>query len=88
MANPKEQVINKNVWNKIVSTSLKFDIAIKDDTESYYYTYRDKDDTTGLTTEEGVFWDESKIIETNSTTAIDVYVKCLNDNGLVEVREW
>lgn len=88
MANPVNQVITKDVWNKIVVTSLKFDVAIKDDTLTYLYTYRDKDDTTGLTSDRGIHWDKSKIIETNSTVQFDVYVKSIGSNGLVEVREW
>jgi len=83
MNNPLTVSLTKNVWTKVATSVVTGNIAIIDDTVGYRYTYRKTGDYPP-TTQEGVLL-QSNILSISATEYIDVYMKSVRGNGIIEV---
>lgn len=88
MANPVLIVCTENAWTKVATNVTSGQIHDKASRAVYFQTYRTTGDpaplNTDLTDAVPIFNEDKSVVIANST-AIDVYIHCIGEDGRVRV---
>jgi len=86
MSNPVNVLLPvKNTWYKVASSVMSGTIDIlKYPSADYVYTYKVADDPAPVDLSDDINCEVNQLVIVNDAP-IDVYMRCVNDNGSVEV---